>query len=151
MLSNNRSTVTICNNYLASDDYLVNTEFITMISMLPAPPQELSLLDNNPDVKDFWDYKKNHPLTPEMFYPSSNKVVYWCCERGHSWHKSIDGWNNINSKCPACELESNSLMKSYPHLVKYWHPTKNYGLTAAQVTKGSNKIVWWVCDNGHAM
>jgi hypothetical protein len=147
--SNNKTTFTSCDNYIANDDYVANTEFNTMISMLPAPPKELSLLENNPRVAESWDYNKNHPLTPDMFYPSSNKVVYWNCELGHSWQKSIDAWNNVNSKCSTCSLKSNSLMHLYPELVKYWHPTKNGTLTADQVNKRSDKIAWWICDNGH--
>lgn len=30
-----------------------------------------------------------------------------------------------------------------------WHPTKNGDLTPDDVTDGSNKRVWWVCDLGH--
>ena len=34
-------------------------------------------------------------------------------------------------------------------MANYWHPTKNGDLTPDQVTKGSNKKVWWLGDCGH--
>ena len=40
-------------------------------------------------------------------------------------------------------------LSSYPHLVKEWHPTKNGDLKPSEVTKGSDKKVWWLCPNGH--
>ena len=34
-------------------------------------------------------------------------------------------------------------------LVKEWHPTKNGDLLPSDVTRGSNKKAWWVCEKGH--
>jgi hypothetical protein len=36
-----------------------------------------------------------------------------------------------------------------PHLVKEWHPTKNGSLRPCDVTPGSGKKVWWICEAGH--
>ena len=36
-----------------------------------------------------------------------------------------------------------------PNLVKEWHPTKNAGLKPQELTPGSGKKVWWICDTGH--
>ena len=36
-----------------------------------------------------------------------------------------------------------------PELSKQWHPTKNGKLTPFNVTYGSNKKVWWICEKGH--
>ena len=41
------------------------------------------------------------------------------------------------------------LSEKYPKLVKEWHPTKNGDLTPSDVTHGSNKKVWWVCNKNH--
>ena len=43
----------------------------------------------------------------------------------------------------------NNLATVNPELAKQWHPTKNGELTPLDVTAGSNKEVWWICDNGH--
>jgi hypothetical protein len=42
-----------------------------------------------------------------------------------------------------------SVENRFPHLVVQWHPTKNNGLTPADVTCGMRKKVWWICDEGH--
>jgi hypothetical protein len=34
-------------------------------------------------------------------------------------------------------------------IARQWHPTKNAPLTPSDVTYGSHKKVWWVCDKGH--
>lgn len=37
----------------------------------------------------------------------------------------------------------------FPELAKEWHPTKNGDLTPNDVTFGSTKKIWWICDKGH--
>lgn len=34
-------------------------------------------------------------------------------------------------------------------LAREWHPTKNAPLRPKDVTAGSSRKVWWICDNGH--
>ena len=36
-----------------------------------------------------------------------------------------------------------------PNLANEWHPTKNSTLSPRDVTAGSNKKVWWLCEKGH--
>ena len=43
---------------------------------------------------------------------------------------------------------SRSLKKNYPKLAKEWHPKKN-DLKPSEISFGSNKIIWWVCPDGH--
>ena len=38
-----------------------------------------------------------------------------------------------------------SLAEGRPQLAAEWHPTLNGNLTSADVTLGSNKLVWWLC------
>lgn len=42
----------------------------------------------------------------------------------------------------------NDLATLQPSLAKEWHPTRNE-LTPHNVTQGSHKKVWWVCERGH--
>ena len=35
------------------------------------------------------------------------------------------------------------------HLLKEWHPEKNGELTPSDITRGSNRKVWWICEKGH--
>jgi Probable Zinc-ribbon domain/PilZ domain len=45
--------------------------------------------------------------------------------------------------------ESYNLYIERPDLAKEWHPTKNGGLGPRDVTPGSGRKVWWLCENGH--
>lgn len=36
-----------------------------------------------------------------------------------------------------------------PEVAKQWHPTKNGDLTPADVSAGSKRKAWWICDKGH--
>ena len=36
-----------------------------------------------------------------------------------------------------------------PELVREWHPTKNTGIKPQDVTPGSGKKIWWICDQSH--
>ena len=44
---------------------------------------------------------------------------------------------------------SNCLATKNPELAFEWHPTKNGDLTPFDVTPGSDKKVWWICEKGH--
>ena len=45
--------------------------------------------------------------------------------------------------------ESYNLHVLRPDLAKEWHPSKNGALGPKDVTLGSRKKVWWLCDHGH--
>ncbi|MBR4117488.1 MAG: zinc-ribbon domain-containing protein, partial [Methanocorpusculum sp.] len=84
----------------------------------------------------------------------SSKKVWWKCSIcGYEW-KSIVCDRNSDTGCPACSGKVtvsgiNDLATTNPNLVKEWHPTKNGSITPYNVTKCSNKKVWWTCDKGH--
>ena len=42
-----------------------------------------------------------------------------------------------------------SLKEKNPKLAEQWHPTKNAPLTPRDVSTGSHKKVWWICEKGH--
>ena len=43
-------------------------------------------------------------------------------------------------------MKKTSLMESNPELAREWHTTKNGDLKPTDVTAGSNKKVWWLCQ-----
>jgi hypothetical protein len=45
--------------------------------------------------------------------------------------------------------ESYNLYALRPDLAKEWHPTRNGNLGPKDVTPGSRKKVWWLCEKGH--
>jgi hypothetical protein len=45
--------------------------------------------------------------------------------------------------------ESYNLLTLRPDLARDWHPTKNGTLGPKDVTPGSRRKVWWLCERGH--
>ena len=114
-----------------------------------------NLLTFFPEIAEQWHPIKNGNLRPEYFKKSSNKKVWWKCEkdRDHEWEATIDSRTSRNRGCPFCSgnkvSEKNSLEYLFPSIAKQWHPNKNSHLKPSQVSKGSNKRVWFICDFGH--
>lgn len=115
-----------------------------------------SLATRHPEIAAQWHPTKNGGLTPEMVTRSSNKKVWWICEKGHEWEALISGRHQGNG-CPHCAHQArtvpktieDSLFAKYPKLAAEWHPTKNGALTPERATRGSSKKIWWICANGH--
>ena len=45
--------------------------------------------------------------------------------------------------------DKNDLATIYPDLSKEWNYEKNGNLTPHNITSGSRKKVWWLCEHGH--
>ena len=45
--------------------------------------------------------------------------------------------------------KQNSIAIQFPHLINEWIYEKNKPITPYMVTKGSEKVFWWRCSNGH--
>lgn len=107
-----------------------------------------------PGIAEEWHRKKNRKLTPDEVLPKSNRKVWWQCsrERDHEWRSSISSRTANGTGCPHCSgnkvSRTNSLATLFPQLAKEWHPTQNGKLTPADVTYGSNQVVWWKCKKG---
>lgn len=101
-----------------------------------------------------WHPEKNDSLWPEAVTPSSNKRVWWICERGHEWQAQISHRTTASSGCPYCSGKQvlkgfNDLATVEPLIAAQWHPERNGNLTAEMVTAGSHKRVWWRCTYDH--
>ena len=107
----------------------------------------------NPPLALEWHPTKNGHLTPKDVTKSNGKKVWWLCKEGHEWETQISNRTN-GGGCPICSgkkvlIGYNDLLTKYPLIASEWHPTKNGDLTPADVTLGSNKKVWWMCNKGH--
>lgn len=114
------------------------------------------LASTHPELAKEWHSQKNLglALTPYTITKGSNKKVWWQCGLGHTWQAAVYNRAGNNSGCPYCSkharaCQDNCLSTVNPELAGEWHPTKNGDLAPADVTKGSNKKVWWVCGKGH--
>ena len=109
----------------------------------------------HPQLAEQWDRKKNGALTPEAVSAYSNRRAWWLCDRGHSFCAVIAHRVNRGSDCPYCTNRKvlpgfNDLETKEPVIASQWHPTLNGSFTPQQVTPGSSRRVWWLCENGHA-
>ena len=115
--------------------------------------KETSLLIHNPMLAQEWNYEKNGKLTPASVMPSSNKKVWWKCQKNHEWQTTINS-RNSGVGCPYCSNKKvligyNDLQTINPKLAKEWNDEKNGDLTPKQFTAKSGKKVWWKCEKGH--
>ncbi len=110
------------------------------------------LLAVKPALARQWHPTKNAPLTPGDVAPSTAKKVWWICKKGHEWEASPNN-RSRGEGCPYCAGkkagEDNCLLTVNPKLARQWHPTKNAPLTPRDVTRGSAKLVWWLCEKDH--
>ena len=106
----------------------------------------------NPELSKQWNYEKNCDLTPNDITYSSNKKVWWKCEREHEWEETVYNRKRGHS-CPYCSghrvSRENCLSTVCPELVKEWNYKKNTDIKPEDVKKSSNRKVWWICDKGH--
>ena len=119
-----------------------------------ASPEQNSLAKQFPALAAEWDDEKNAPLTPRDVTTGSHKLIWWRCQKGHSYHSAVKT-RVQGSGCPYCAgksvlPEENSLAAEYPVIVKDWDAAKNKPLTPNQVISGTKRKVWWLCPKGHS-
>lgn len=136
--------------YKAKGRLVADSYFRKLAANLPAPPFENSLAKVNPELAKEWNYEKNAPLTPEMFLPKSKRKVWWrCSAKGHEYSAGIGDRADGNG-CPYCRglkvAPENSLATLFPKVAAGWDMERNDGLTPHDVTKASNKEIWWKCE-----
>jgi len=77
----------------------------------------------NPTLAQEWNYEKNKGLTPADVMPSSNKRIWWKCQKGHEWQTSVIN-RNYGNGCPVCNSERQTSFPEYA--IAYY--LKKYGL-----------------------
>lgn len=108
----------------------------------------------DPQLLDQWAAELNAPLSPDTLRPNSHRVVWWRCEKGHSWQAIIASRTRLGCGCPYCAGRRvlkgfNDLATRFPRLALQWDAELNKGLTPSEVTPGSSLRVWWRCGAGH--
>ena len=110
------------------------------------------LATTNPELLKEWDYEKNI-ISPYEITAGSEKTIWWICKKGHSY-PSYPYNRKKGVGCPFCDCKKvlvgyNDLATKNPKLAKEWNYDKNGKLTPKDVTEGSTKDVWWICEKGH--
>ena len=116
---------------------------------------ENDLATVNPMLAKEWHPTKNENLNPEDITSGSSKEVWWLCPKGHSYSMVVNQRTKRGYGCPYCSGHRvlkgiNDLATTNPDLAKEWNYDKNIDLTPCDVTAGSRKKVWWLCEKGHA-
>ena len=109
-----------------------------------------------PELVPEWDVEKNNGMTPDNFSANAHTKVWWKCSKGHSWQADISS-RNRKLGCPYCagqrtiagenDLES-WCNNNMPELLAEWDYNKN-AIKPSEISKTSNKKVWWKCSKGH--
>lgn len=106
----------------------------------------------NPELMDIWNFDKNK-ISPEEITRASGKSVWWVCEKNHEWKTKVLNVSTNGSRCPYCSgVKSlkgfNDISTLAPYLIKEWNYKKNL-FDPEDYTVGSEKYVWWICEQGH--
>ena len=101
-----------------------------------------------------WHPTQNIPLKPQTVSYGSKRKVWWICEKGHEWQAAVYTRTGSAAGCPYCAGKRASpgetdLASQMPELAAQWHPFKNKPLNPEDVSLGSHRRVWWVCEKGH--
>lgn len=101
-----------------------------------------------------WHPERNGALDPKSLNPGSNKKVWWLGNCGHEWEAIVRNRTQRGNNCPFCSGSRilpglNDLGTTHPQIAQEWHPNKNLPLTSSEVSRGSNKKVWWLGNCGH--
>lgn len=138
---------------------------------LSNPPKKLrrgfnDLQSTNPSLVRKWHPTKNGTVKPDMVFENTDthfwwfhNVQKWGREFVHEWRASPKTVKRggKDGGCPICHGTQvlpgyNDLYTCYPALAAQWDYTKNtsLGLDPKQITCGSNRSAYWICDNcGH--
>lgn len=107
----------------------------------------------HPHLAREWIIERNNGIKPTEII-GGKQLVWWQCEKGHTWEASIDSRKRGNG-CPVCAGKQvlagyNDLATLNPDLADEWNYEKNNGLLLSEVVPGSNKKAWWKCRKyGH--
>lgn len=105
------------------------------------------LFTTNPELIPYWS--KNNTIDPTRIKSGCNSKALWYCPRcGGEYDMKVV--NKVKTPgCPYCSGHRvlkgyNDLATTVPELIEDWDYNKN-SIMPDEVTKGSNKKVWWKC------
>ena len=111
------------------------------------------LASNHPELLKQWDFERNVGIDPKAISSHSGIKVWWKCEKGHSWNRSVHGRfkaDGTYNACPVCANRTilvgfNDLATTHTELVKEWKDGQE--VLPTQVLRGSNYKAVWVCKD----
>ena len=122
--------------------------------------QHNTLARKAPQVAQFWDAKKNYPLSPDQVTASSRMRAHWKCSVClHKWQAFVTSKAQVRSGCPRCAKanggrKADGTRQKHPtfavakhSLLEQWDYDKNRenGNFPDNTTLQSQKLIWWRC------
>lgn len=105
-----------------------------------------------PDLAKEWHPTRNGSLGPKDVTPESRQKVWWLCEHGHWWLASVR-CRIRGMRCSRCLSTQTSadqrMVRVKPEFLKDWHPSRNKGFKASEVSVHHGAQIWWLCPQGH--
>lgn len=85
---------------------------------------------------------------------NSSEAAWWKGACGHGWDAPVSAAVAAAGACPICAGRRvlagfNDPASVDPGLATQWHPVLNGGLSPRDVTAGSSRKAWWLCDESH--
>ena len=110
------------------------------------------LASSHHEVAQTWHPTKNRPLTPFSVTKGSSRKVWWVCPLGHEYESQISN-RTKGAGCGVCDNKIilpgfNDLATLRPELLARWNYAQN-SMEPDEIGLGSQKKVWWKCDEGH--
>ncbi len=107
------------------------------------------------DIAESWHPTKNLPAVASEVASGSSRKYWWICKLNHEWEAPVSARTTKKSGCPVCSGQSvqigfNDLLTTDPLVAKTWDVLKNKPHEVNQITRGSTKRRWWICDLGHS-
>lgn len=119
---------------------------------MPKPSDTYNLYVLMPELARQWHPTKNGALGPKDVTPGSNRRVWWLCEKGHWWLARVRD-RTRGMQCTFCrdlgKQSDQKMAEVKPELIREWHPSRNAGISAREVTLLHKDKVWWICGQGH--
>ncbi|WP_270473687.1 zinc-ribbon domain-containing protein [Holdemanella porci] len=106
--------------------------------------EKRNFAEEYPELLEKWDFQRN-TRDPYKLGPHSNIKVWWTCENGHHFERSIRSMTSGYTTCPECKKQSLAVISS-PNLMKFWDYDKNT-LDPKTTSSNSNEEVWFKCPN----
>lgn len=109
------------------------------------------LLTTHPEIAAMWAEGWAEGRSPSSLASGSNTLATWRCDDGHRFYARV--WELTSDKrgCNICSREveidfADSLAATHSAIAARLHPTMNGDLTAAHLTHGERRKVWWQCE-----
>lgn len=114
--------------------------------------EDNNITKTNPELLDWWNYKKNGDVKPEQFTKASCKKVWWECPKCHfEWQAEIATRVISKGMCPCCEARLyvktgvNDMFSLVPDIKMDFDFKRNKGIDYDNIKISSTQKLFWKC------